>query len=75
MFNGSIQPKMIKTCFTFFFSIVKQMSSSSKQDPRREEAIVPFHLPRRGEEEEDWSHMLATLVCKFFYKSIILSFI
>ncbi|KAL9540189.1 hypothetical protein MBANPS3_009824 [Mucor bainieri] len=36
--------------------------SSSKQDPRREEAIVPFHLPRRGEEEEDWSHMLATLV-------------
>jgi len=50
------------TLLTFFFHI---NMSSSKQDPRREEAIVPFHLPRRNEEEEDWSHMLATLVCKF----------
>lgn len=40
------------------------MSSSSSADPRREEAIVPFHLPR-NDEEEDWSQLLATLVCKF----------
>jgi hypothetical protein len=37
--------------------------SSSKADPRREEAIVPFHLPRKSEDEEDYSSMLATLVC------------
>ncbi|KAI8638189.1 hypothetical protein BD408DRAFT_352294 [Parasitella parasitica] len=37
-------------------------SSSSKQDPRREEAIVPFHLPRKSDEEEDWSHLLATII-------------
>lgn len=48
----------------FYSFLIYKMSSSSKQDPRREEAIVPFHLPRRNEEEEDWSHMLATLVCK-----------
>lgn len=38
--------------------------SSSSSDPRREEAIVPFHLPRKSDEEEDWSQLLATLVCK-----------
>ncbi|KAI8380099.1 hypothetical protein BD560DRAFT_324503 [Blakeslea trispora] len=36
--------------------------SSSKSDPRREEAIVPFHLPRRSELEEDWSSVIATFV-------------
>ncbi|EIE83066.1 hypothetical protein G6F46_001020 [Rhizopus delemar] len=36
--------------------------SSSKSDPRRPDNVVPFHLPRRNEEEEDWSQMLATLV-------------
>ncbi|KAI8088101.1 uncharacterized protein B0P05DRAFT_531444 [Gilbertella persicaria] len=38
------------------------MSSSSKSDPRKEEAIVPFHLPRKSELEEDWSSVLATFV-------------
>ncbi|KAI7889078.1 uncharacterized protein EV154DRAFT_515736 [Mucor mucedo] len=36
--------------------------SSSKVDPRREERIVPFHLPPKGEEEEDYNHILATFV-------------
>lgn len=69
MFNDNVmnpnsQQRRVLYTFTLltFFHIDM---SSSKQDPRREEAIVPFHLPRRNEEEEDWSHMLATLVCKF----------
>lgn len=52
-----------KTCL-LPFPLCNKMSSSLSQDPRREEAIVPFHLPRRNDEEEDWSSMLATLVCK-----------
>ncbi|KAI7902302.1 uncharacterized protein BX663DRAFT_486632 [Cokeromyces recurvatus] len=36
--------------------------SSIKSDPRREDAIVPFHLPRKAEDEKDWSQLLATLV-------------
>jgi hypothetical protein len=42
--------------------------SSSKSDPRRPDNVVPFHLPRRNEEEEDWSQMLATLVGKLILK-------
>lgn len=42
--------------------------SSSKVDPRREERIVPFHLPPKGEEEEDYNHILATFVGEFPYK-------
>jgi hypothetical protein len=39
--------------------------SSSKVDPRREESIVPFHLPRKSEEEDDYNHILATFVGEF----------
>jgi hypothetical protein len=45
--------------------------SSSSSDPRREEAIVPFHLPRKGDEEEDWTQLLATLVCKLNSKLVV----
>ncbi|ORE10713.1 hypothetical protein BCV72DRAFT_9567 [Rhizopus microsporus var. microsporus] len=36
--------------------------SSSKADPRRPDNVVPFHLPPRSDEEEDWTQMIATLV-------------
>ncbi|KAI9486771.1 MAG: hypothetical protein EXX96DRAFT_54457 [Benjaminiella poitrasii] len=35
--------------------------SSIKSDPRREDTIVPFHLPRKADDEEDWSQLFATL--------------
>lgn len=39
--------------------------SSSKADPRRPDNVVPFHLPPRNDEEEDWTQMIATLVGMF----------
>ncbi|KAI9257745.1 hypothetical protein EDC94DRAFT_614022 [Helicostylum pulchrum] len=36
--------------------------SSSKVDPRKEEAIVPFHLPRKNEQEEEYNSTLATFI-------------
>lgn len=44
--------------------------SSSKADPRREERIVPFHLPPKGEEEEDYNHILATFVGEFSFQKL-----
>ncbi|KAI8987645.1 hypothetical protein BDF20DRAFT_851377 [Mycotypha africana] len=38
------------------------MSTTKSSDPRREDAIVPFHFPRRNEEEEDYSQMIATFI-------------
>lgn len=50
--------------------------SSSKVDPRKEEAIVPFHLPRKNEQEEEYNSTLATFIGEywddfFFYIKII----
>lgn len=36
--------------------------SSSKADPRREDKIIPFHLPRKSDEEDDYNSLLATFV-------------
>jgi hypothetical protein len=38
--------------------------SSSKADPRREDKIIPFHLPPKNDEEEDWAPTFATFACK-----------
>lgn len=46
----------------------KEMSSS-KVDPRREERIVPFHLPKKGEDEDDYNHIISTFVGEFFLKT------
>lgn len=39
--------------------------SSSKADPRREDKIIPFHLPRKSDEEDDYNSLLATFVGKW----------
>ncbi|KAI9360263.1 hypothetical protein BD770DRAFT_318907 [Pilaira anomala] len=36
--------------------------SSSKADPRSEEKVVPFHLPSKNVQEDEYNSMLATFV-------------
>lgn len=44
--------------------------SSSKADPRSEEKVVPFHLPSKNVQEDEYNSMLATFVGE--YKMIFL---